>query len=80
MVRSMVGAEVVSVDQIAYDEFVRSLVQPTSIAVLEMYPLTGNAVMEMTPQLVFPPSLIGFWGGRESLCGRFGSLRILSVP
>lgn len=53
MVRSMVGAEVVSVDQIAYDEFVRSLVQPTSIAVLEMYPLTGNAVMEMTPQLVF---------------------------
>lgn len=53
MVRAMVSAEVVSVDQLAYDEFVRSLVQPTTIAVLEMYPLTGNAVMELNPHLVF---------------------------
>jgi flagellar motor switch protein FliM len=28
-------------------------VQPTTIAVLEMYPLTGNAVMELNPHLVF---------------------------
>ena len=53
MVRSMVSSEVVSVDQLAYDEFIRSLVQPTTIAVLEMYPLTGNAVMEVNPHLVF---------------------------
>lgn len=53
MVRAMVSAEVVSVDQLAYDEFVRSLVQPTTIAILEMYPLTGNAVMELNPHLVF---------------------------
>ena len=53
MVRSMVSSDVVSVDQLAYDEFIRSLVQPTTIAVLEMYPLTGNAVMEVNPHLVF---------------------------
>lgn len=53
LVRSMVSAEVASVDQMAYDEFIRSLVQPTVIGVLEMYPLSGNAVLEMNPHLVF---------------------------
>ncbi|MCF7935517.1 MAG: flagellar motor switch protein FliM [Synergistales bacterium] len=53
MVRSMVSTEVVSVDQLTYDEVVRSLVHPTTIAVLEMYPLSGNAIMEVNPQLVF---------------------------
>jgi flagellar motor switch protein FliM len=53
MVRSIVSAEVASVDQIAYDEFIRSLMQPTVIGILEMYPLSGNAVLELNPQLVF---------------------------
>ncbi|MDD4364300.1 MAG: flagellar motor switch protein FliM [Synergistales bacterium] len=53
MVRSMVSVEVVSVDQMAYDEFVRSLVQPTVIAVLEMYPLNGNAVLEVNSPVIF---------------------------
>ncbi|MBL3593324.1 MAG: flagellar motor switch protein FliM [Synergistaceae bacterium] len=53
MVRSMVSVEVVSVDQMAYDEFVRSLVQPTVIAVLEMYPFNGNAVLEVNPSIIF---------------------------
>ncbi|QTX31657.1 flagellar motor switch protein FliM [Aminithiophilus ramosus] len=53
MVRSMVSVEVASVDQMSYDEFVRSLVQPTVIAVLEMYPFNGNAVLEINPSIVF---------------------------
>lgn len=53
MVRSMVSAEVASVDQLAYDEFVRSLVQPTVIGILEMYPFSGNALIEINPNLVF---------------------------
>ncbi len=53
LVRSIVSSEVASVDQIAYDEFIRSLVQPTVIGVLEMYPLSGNAILEMNPHLVF---------------------------
>lgn len=53
MVRSMVSVSVVAVDQLAYDEFVRSLVQPTVIGILEMYPLSGNAVLEISSQLTF---------------------------
>lgn len=53
MVRSMVAVEVVAVDQLAYDEFIHSLVQPTVIGILEMYPLSGNALMEIGNQLTF---------------------------
>ncbi len=53
MVRSIVTCEVASVDQVAYDEFIRSMVQPTVMGVLEMYPLEGNAVVDMNPDLVF---------------------------
>jgi flagellar motor switch protein FliM len=53
MVRSMVSVEVVAVDQIAYDEFTNSLVQPTVIGILEMYPLSGNALLEISSQLTF---------------------------
>ncbi|NLB82883.1 MAG: flagellar motor switch protein FliM [Synergistaceae bacterium] len=53
LVRSLVSAEIASVDQLAYDEFIRSLVQPTVIGVLEMYPFSGNALIEMNPNLVF---------------------------
>jgi len=53
MVRSIVSVEVVAVDQLAYDEFVHSLVQPTVIGILEMYPLAGNAILEINNQLTF---------------------------
>lgn len=53
MVRSMVSVEVVAVDQLAYDEFIHSLVQPTVIGILEMYPLSGNAILELNSHLTF---------------------------
>jgi len=53
LIRSIVAAEVASVDQLAYEEFVNSLVQPTVIGTLEMYPFNGNALIEMNPNLVF---------------------------
>lgn len=53
LVRSMISAEVASVDQLAYEEFVNSLVQPTVIGTLEMYPFNGNALIEINPNLVF---------------------------
>jgi len=69
MVRSMVSAEVASVDQLAYDEFVRSLVQPTVISILEMYPFSGNAIIEINPNLVF--SIIDrLLGGKGEFSGR----------
>ena len=39
-VRAMVSVEV-PLEQLSYDEFVRSLVQPTVIVVMEMYPLAA---------------------------------------
>jgi len=53
LIRSIVSAEVASVDQLAYEEFVNSLVQPTVIGTLEMYPFNGNALIEINPNLVF---------------------------
>lgn len=69
MVRSIVTCEVASVDQVAYEEFVRSMVQPTVMGVLEMYPLEGNAVIDMNPSLVF--SIIDrLLGGKGELFGK----------
>jgi flagellar motor switch protein FliM len=67
MARSLVSAEVASVDQISYDEFVRSLVQPTVIAVLDMYPLSGSAMLEIAPSLIFAIIDRSLGGKGESL-------------
>jgi len=40
--------DVVSVDQLTYDEFMRSLASPTVIVVFSMPPLEGNAILELT--------------------------------
>jgi flagellar motor switch protein FliM len=53
LIRSIVSAEVASVDQLAYEEFLNSLVQPTVIGTLEMYPFNGNALLEVNPNLIF---------------------------
>ena len=53
LIRSIVTCEVATVDQLAYEEFVNSLVQPTVIGILEMHPFNGNALIEINPNLVF---------------------------
>lgn len=69
LIRSMVSAEVASVDQLAYEEFVNSLVQPTVIGTLEMYPFNGNALIEMNPNLVFA-IIDRLLGGKGDFSGR----------
>lgn len=51
--RSMVNVNVASVDQLTYEEFVRSLSNPSVIGVLNMTPLKGNVVFEMNPNISF---------------------------
>jgi flagellar motor switch protein FliM len=46
---AMVHIHVTSVDQLTYDEFMRSIPMPTTIAVLKMPPLPGNIVIEIDP-------------------------------
>lgn len=53
LIRSIVSAEVASVEQLAYEEFVNYMVQPTVIGLVEMHPFDGSMLMEINPNLVF---------------------------
>lgn len=52
--RTVVRIDLVSIDQLTYDEFILSISRPTSLAVVNMAPLEGNAVLELSPSMVFP--------------------------
>jgi len=51
--RSMAHVRVASVDQLTYEEFIRSIPTPTTLAVINMDPLKGNAVLEIDPSVTF---------------------------
>jgi flagellar motor switch protein FliM len=51
--QSMVHVQVASVDQLTYEEFIRSIPAPTTLAILNMDPLKGNAVLEIDPAVTF---------------------------
>jgi flagellar motor switch protein FliM len=51
--RTVVRAEVASVDQLTYEEFTKSLQNPTIMNILSMKPLEGNVVFEFSPNLAF---------------------------
>ncbi|HOJ77420.1 MAG TPA: flagellar motor switch protein FliM [Bacillota bacterium] len=51
--RSMVRVQVASVDQLTYEEFTKSLPNPTVMNIISLKPLEGNFVFEFSPQLAF---------------------------
>lgn len=51
--RSMVNVSVASVEQLTYEEFVRSLSNPSVIGIVTMEPLKGNVILEMSPNITF---------------------------
>jgi len=51
--RTLVEVELVSVDQLTYSEFVMSVTNPSCIYVFQMEPLSGSAIFEINPSLVF---------------------------
>ncbi|MFA0888276.1 MAG: flagellar motor switch protein FliM [Synergistales bacterium] len=53
MTRSMVSVEVANVEQVPYEEFVRSVLSPTTLGVLEVNPLGGKGLLEMNQALMF---------------------------
>jgi len=63
-IRSMSYLRVSSVDQLTYEEFIRSMPAPTALAVVNMSPLKGNALMEIDPAITF--SII------DRICGGCG--------
>ncbi len=51
--RSLVRVHVASVDQLTYEEFGRSIPNPTTLAVIDMGPLKGSAILEIDPAVAF---------------------------
>ena len=51
--RSMVHLHVASVDELTYEEFIRSIPTPTTMALIDMDPLKEGAVMEVDPAITF---------------------------
>lgn len=51
--RTLVHVHVAAVDQLTYEEFLRSIPSPTTLAVINMDPLKGNAVLEIAPEITF---------------------------
>lgn len=51
--RALVHINVASVDQLTYEEFIRSLPNPSVISIFQMKPLKGNAILEINPNIVF---------------------------
>lgn len=51
--RTLVSVHVASVDQLTYEEFIRSIPNPTTLAVVNMDPLKGSSVLEMDPSITF---------------------------
>jgi len=51
--RSMVHVHVASVDQLTYEEFIRSIPTPTTLAIINLDPLRGNAILEIDPAITF---------------------------
>ena len=73
LIRSIVSAEVASVDQLAYEEFLNSLVQPTVIGMIEMHPFDGNMLLEINPNLVFA-IIDRMLGGKGNFTGKLREL------
>src|SRR5699024_3988392 len=51
--RSYVNITVASVDQVPYEEFVRSIPKMTILNVYSVKPLEGNLLMEINPNIAF---------------------------
>ena len=73
LIRSIVSAEIASVEQLAYEEFVNYMVQPTVIGLIEMHPFEGSMLIEINPSLVFT-IIDRMLGGRGTFTGNVREL------
>lgn len=51
--RSLVHVEIVSIDQLPYEEFIKSTFSPSVISIISMEPLEGNAILDISPPVAF---------------------------
>ena len=50
---SLIESKVLSIEQLTYDEFIRSLPNPTVLGLFSLNPLEGTVLMEISPTLAF---------------------------
>lgn len=65
--RTLVSVHVASVDQLTYEEFIRSIPNPTTLGIVNMDPLKGSAVLEIDPSITFTIIDRLFGGSGESI-------------
>lgn len=51
--RTLVQIEVISVDQLTYNEFTNSMPNPSVLGIVDFAPLSGSIIVEMTPPTCF---------------------------
>ena len=54
MLRTIIDARVVGVEQLTYNEFIHSLPNPTCFMILQAPPLEGQMCLELSPLIVYP--------------------------
>jgi flagellar motor switch protein FliM len=62
--RSYLTVNLISVEQLSYGEFLEGLPSPSCIVSLSLRPYDGNALIEISPSLVFPILEIILGGGK----------------
>lgn len=77
--RSIVDAKVASVQQMTYEEFISTLTNPTSISTFTMEPLKGNAVVEISGELMFA-MIDRVLGGPGIIPKKIRDLTAIEVP
>ncbi len=72
VIRTLTEVECYSVEQLKYSDFLMSVSEPSCLVVLTMSPLKGLAVMEISPQLLFPvlERLLGGSGQGQAISNR----------
>lgn len=51
--RKSVSINLSSVDQITYEQFVKAVSNPSTIAIIDMYPLSNSILLELSPTITF---------------------------
>lgn len=62
--RTVAHVRLISVDQLTYEEFLRSIPSPTTLSRIDMDPLRGQAVLEIDPAVAFAIVCRSFGGER----------------
>jgi len=69
LMRNIIEVRLVSIEQLAYQEFIQSIPKPTSINIVGMQPLNGKAVVEFSPSFCFT-AIDRLMGGTGTNTGR----------